>query len=138
MIMNTLNETLQEQVRDDLSYRNIKFSYNDTVTTVKFLKCQVIPKTIIKMIQTASLLGMNAPGLVFGSAARLSKRLESVWNCLWGQTFKRDPGIICKSRVFYPGPGFISSATCIWHSLSKKQNIGLINQSLKIILIIII
>ena len=98
--------------------------------------CQVIPKTIIKMVQTAPLHGMNASGLVFGSAARLSKRLESVWNCLWEQTFKKDPGIICKSRVLYPGPGFLSSA--IWHSLSKKQNIGLINQSIKMILIIII
>ena len=57
------------------------------------------------------------------SAAQLSKRPGSVWNCLWGNTLKRSPGIIRKSRVLYPGPGFLSSAT--WPSLPKKHFNGL-------------
>ena len=66
---------------------------------------------------------MHALGLEFGSAARLSKRPGSVWNCLWGNALKRSPGIIRKSRVSYPGPGFLSSAT--WPSLPKKHYNGL-------------
>ena len=66
---------------------------------------------------------MHALGLEFGSAAQLSKRPGSVWNCLWGNALKRSPGIIRKSRVFYPGPGFLSSAT--WPSLPKKHYNGL-------------
>ena len=66
---------------------------------------------------------MHALGLEFVSAANLSKRPGSVWNCLWGNTLKRSPGIIRKSRVSYPGPGFLSSAT--WPSLLKKQYNGL-------------
>ena len=66
---------------------------------------------------------MHALGLEFGSAAQLSKRSGSVWNCLWGNALKRSPGIIRKSRVSYPGPGFLSSAT--WPSLPKKHYNGL-------------
>ena len=66
---------------------------------------------------------MHALGLEFGSAAQLSKRPGSVWNCLWGNALKRSPGIIRKSRVLYPGPGFLSSAT--WPSLPKKHYNGL-------------
>ena len=66
---------------------------------------------------------MHALGLEFGSAAQLSKRPGSVLNCLWGNTLKRSPGIIRKSRVSYPGPGFLSSAT--WPSLPKKHYNGL-------------
>ena len=66
---------------------------------------------------------MHALGLEFGSAARLSKRPGSVWNCLWVNALKRSPGIIRKSRVSYPGPGFLSSAT--WPSLPKKHYKGL-------------
>ena len=66
---------------------------------------------------------MHALGLDFGSAAQLSKRPGSVWNCLWGNALKRSPGIIRKSRVSYPGPGFLSSAT--WPSLPKKHYNGL-------------
>ena len=66
---------------------------------------------------------MHALVLEFGSAARLSKRPDSVWNCLWGNALKRSPGIIRKSRVSYPGPGFLSSAT--WPSLPKKHYNGL-------------
>ena len=68
-------------------------------------------------------IGMHALGLEFGSAAQLSKRSGSVWNCLWGNALKRSPGIIRKSRVSYPGPGFLSSAT--WPSLPKKHYNGL-------------
>ena len=63
-------------------------------------------------------IALNALGLEFGSAARLSKRPGSVWNCLWGHALKRSPGINRKSWVFYSGPGFLSSAT--WPSLPKK------------------
>ena len=66
---------------------------------------------------------MHALGLEFGSAAQLSKRPGGVWKCLWGNVLKRSPGIIRKSRVSYPGPGFISSAT--WPSLPKKHYNGL-------------
>ena len=66
---------------------------------------------------------MHALGLEFGSAAQLSQRPGSVWNCLWGNALKRSPGIIRKSRVSYPGPGFLSSA--IWSSLPKKHYNGL-------------
>ena len=68
---------------------------------------------------------MHALGLEFGSAAQLSKRPGSVWNCLWGNALKRS-GIIRKSRVSYPGPGFLSSAT--WPSLPKKHYNGLNKQ----------
>ena len=66
---------------------------------------------------------MHALGLEIGSAAQLSKRPGSVWNCLWGNALKRSPGIIHKSRVSYPSPGFLSSAT--WPSLPKKHYNGL-------------
>ena len=66
----------------------------------------------------------SAFGLEFGSAARLSKRLGSLWNCLWGHALKRSPGINSKSRVLYPGPRFQSSST--WPSLLKKRYNGLI------------
>ena len=66
---------------------------------------------------------MHALGLEFGSAAQLSKRPGSVWNCLWGNALKRYPGIIRKSRVSYPGPGFLSSVT--WPMLPKKHYNGL-------------
>ena len=69
---------------------------------------------------------MHALGLEFGSAAQLSKRPGSVLNCLWGNALKRSPGIIRKSRVSYPGPGFLSSAT--WPSLPKKHYNGLKTQ----------
>ena len=51
----------------------------------------------------------------------------SVWNCLWGHALKISPGINRKSRVSYPGPGFLSSAT--WPSLPKKHYNGLITKS---------
>ena len=68
-------------------------------------------------------IGTHALELEFGSAAQLSKRPGSVMNCLWGNALKRSPGIIRKSRVSYPGPGFLSSAT--WPSLPKKHYNGL-------------
>ena len=66
---------------------------------------------------------MHALGLEFGSAARLSKRPGSVWNCLWGNALKRSPWTIRKSRVSYPGPGFLTCGT--WPSLPKKHYNGL-------------
>ena len=66
---------------------------------------------------------MHALGLEFGSAAQLSQRSGSMWNCLWGNALKRSPGIIRKSRVSYLGPGFLSCAT--WPSLPKKHYNGL-------------
>ena len=72
-------------------------------------------------------MARNALVLEFGSAARLFKRSGSVWNCLWGHALIRSPGINCKSRVLYPGPGFLSSAT--WPSLPKKHYNGLINHN---------
>ena len=66
---------------------------------------------------------MHALGLEFGSAAQLSKRPGSVWNCLWGNALKTSPRIIRKSRVSYPVPGFLSSAT--WPPLPKKHYNGL-------------
>ena len=63
---------------------------------------------------------MHALGLEFG---KLSKRPGSVWNCLWGSALKRSPGIIRKSRVSYPSPGYLTSAS--WPSLPKKQYNGL-------------
>ena len=66
---------------------------------------------------------MHVLGLKFGIAAQPFKRPDSVWNCLWGNALKRSPGIIRKSRVSYPVPGFLSSAT--WPSLPKKHYNGL-------------
>ena len=67
-------------------------------------------------------MARNALGLEFGSAAQLSKRPGSVWNCLGGNALIWS-GIIRKSRVSYPSPGFRSSAT--WPSLPKKHYNGL-------------
>ena len=72
-------------------------------------------------------MARNALGKKFDSAAGLSKRLGSMWNCLWGHALKRSPGINRKSRVLYRGTGFLSSAT--WPSLPKKHYNGLINQN---------
>ena len=74
-------------------------------------------------------MARDALGLEFGSAAQLSKRPSSVWNCLWSHALKRFPGIIRKRRVSYPGPGFLPSAT--WSSMPKKHFNGLINQLIK-------
>ena len=71
---------------------------------------------------------LNALGLGFVSAAQLSKRPGSVWNCLWGNALTSSAGINSKSRVSYPGPGFLSSAT--WPSLPKKHYNGL-NQTIR-------
>ena len=78
---------------------------------------------ILKWYKLPPCIGTHALELEFGSAAQLSKRPGSVWNCLWGNVLKRSPGIIRKSRVSHPGPGFLSSAT--WPSLPKKHYNGL-------------
>ena len=75
-----------------------------TSPTVSSPPGRVIPKTIIKMVQTASLHGTHVLELEFDSAARLSKRPGSVWNCLRGHALKRSPGINRKGRVLYPCP----------------------------------
>ena len=72
-------------------------------------------------------MARNSLGYEFGGAARLFKRPGSVWNCLWGTVLKISPGIIRKSRVLYPDPGFLASST--WPLLPKKHSNGLINQS---------
>ena len=77
----------------------------------------------IKWYKLPPCKGMHALGLEFDSAAQMYKRPGSVWNCLWGNALKGSPGIIRKSRVSYPGPGFIFSAT--WPSLPKKHYNGL-------------
>ena len=61
--------------------------------------------------------------LEFDSTDRLSKRGGSVGNCQWGHALKRSPGINRESRVLYPCPVFLSSATC--PSLLKKHYNGL-------------
>ena len=88
---------------------------------------RAIRKTIIKMVQTASLRGTYALGYEFDSATGLSIRPGSVWKCLWRHTLKRSHGINRMSRVLYPGPGFLSIAR--WPSVPKKHSNGLINQS---------
>ena len=50
-----------------------------------------------KMVQTASLQCTHALGLEFGSAARMSKRPGSVWNCLW--VHAQEYVIITRSRI---------------------------------------
>ena len=77
-------------------------------------------------------MARNALVLEFCSAAQLSKRPSSVWKCLWGHALKRSIEINRKSKVLYPGPGFLSSAT--WPSLPKKHYNGLINQSIYLFL----
>ena len=79
---------------------------------------------MVNLVQTASLYCTHALVEDLNSATRLSKRPGSVWNCLWGHALKRSPGMNHKSRLLYPGPGFLSSAT--WPSLPKKHNNGLI------------
>ena len=68
-------------------------------------------------------MARNALGYEFYSAAPLSQRPGSVWICLWGLALKISPGINRKSRLSYPEPGFLSSAT--WPSLPKKHYNGL-------------
>ena len=76
------------------------------------------------MAQSASLHGTHALGKEFDSAAQMSKGPGCVWHYLWGHALKRSPGISRKSRVSYPHPGFLSSAT--WPSMPKKHYNGLI------------
>ena len=61
--------------------------------------------------------------IVSGEWRTMTLTFACVWNCLWGHALRRSPGINCKSRVSYPGPGFLSSAT--WPSLPKKRYNGL-------------
>ena len=76
------------------------------------------------MIQTAFL---HRHACVRVSAAQLSKRLGSLWNCVWGHALERSLGINRKGKVLCPGPRFLSSAT--WPLLPKKQYNGLITNT---------
>ena len=104
----------------------------DGIRLAKWLMCPPLivrapvgsyQRSSLKLYKLPPCMARNALGKEFGSAAQLSKRPGSVWNCLWGNALKRSPGIICKSRVSYPGLGFLSSAT--WPSLPKKHYNGL-------------
>ena len=68
-------------------------------------------------------------GKEFDSAVRLSKRPDSVWNCLWGHALERSPVINRKSRVLYQHLGFLGSATC--PLMPKKHFNGIINHNHK-------
>ena len=74
----------------------------------------VIPKTIIKIVQTASLLGK----LALKSLAVQSAVTGEGSVCLWGLALYISPVINSKSRVLYNSPGFLSSAT--WCLMPKK------------------
>ena len=67
-------------------------------------------------------MARNALGLELGSAARLSKRPRSVWNCLWGHALKRSPGI---NRKSIPVPDFylVLHGLCCGKSSIMDQSI---------------
>ena len=69
-------------------------------------------KTIIKMVQSASL---HVTQCIRVGVWQCSPTFQK---CLWGHALKRSPVINRKSRVLYPDPGFLSSAT--WPSLPKS------------------
>ena len=75
------------------------------------------------MVQTASLHRHACVRVGVWQCSPTVQKAGSVWYCLWGNALKRSPGIIRKSRVSYPSPGFLSSAT--WPSLPKKHYNGL-------------
>ena len=75
----------------------------------------VIPKTIIKMVQTVPLVGTKALGWEFDSV-----------KLFMGTCPFKISRIICKRKVSYPSQGFLSSAT--WPVMPKKHYNGLINR----------
>ena len=106
----------------------------DCICSLLYIKCDCVSLKMIttrcpprpghtkyprKMVQIDFQLGTHALRLEFNSAAR-----NSVWNCIWTHALKRSPWINHKSRVLYPGPGFLSSDT--WPSMPKKHYNGLI------------
>ena len=93
-------------------YLVAKWACEVTVILTKKRLLQYYQRPSYKWYKLPPCMAHTALGLEFGSAARLSKMPGSVWNCLWGHALKRSPGINRKSRVSYPGPGFLSSATC--------------------------
>ena len=69
---------------------------------------------------------MHALGLEFGSAAQLSKRPGSMWNCLWGNALKRSPGIT--RRVGYRIP--VLDFCLVLHGLRcRKKHYNGLNQT---------
>ena len=75
-----------------------------------------------KMVQSASLYVMQCIRVGVWQCSPTFQK------CLWGHALKKSPGINRKSRVLYPDPRFLSSAT--WPLLLKKHYNGLINQSI--------
>ena len=53
---------------------------------------------------------MHALGLEFDSAAQLSKRPGSVWNCLWGNALKKNLGSFVRVGYRIPVPDFSFAA----------------------------
>ena len=111
---------------DEISYHinPVTGDFNNTFSTSKtasgwpsgysVLSCgrsQVRVPAIIKMVQTTPPASHADVRVGVKHCTRLSKRLGSVWNCLWEHALKRSPGINRKSIVSYPGPGFLSSVT---------------------------
>ena len=87
-----------------------------------------ILKTMIKMVQTVTLLGTQVLGLQELTVQPDCLKGRVVYRTLWRHAFKRSPGINRKSRVSYPSLGFLFSAT--WPLMLKKHYNGLINQSI--------
>ena len=55
----------------------------------------------------------------------------NVWNYLWRHVLKRSPGINRKSRVSYPAPGFLSSATSCYKGHCDLRNYEPLQLSIK-------
>ena len=117
----------QVAIKDHLTICHIVYDYLKNKSII--IKRQTFILEILQY-KLPPCMARNALGYEFGSAAQLSKRPGSVWSCLWGNTLKKSPRIIRKSRVLYPVPGFLSSAT--WLSLPKKHYNGLNQIKLKI------
>ena len=70
------------------------------------------------MVQTASLHVTQCVRVgVWQCSPTFQKAGWCMWNCQWGHALKY-PRINLKSRVLYPGPGFLSSAT--WAKAAEK------------------
>ena len=61
---------------------------------------------------------MHALWLEFGSAAQLSKRPGSVWNCLWGNALKNLLGSFVRVGYRIPVPDF----SLVLHGLRCRKS----------------